>query len=169
MNRKLTPFLEVWHKQRTLSSYFQPYTNHQLSPYLPLKPWIPSRGTGEVGQTNFSWFQPPSCLNLQWPSETFIHPNRVTMTDLSSTRSICISFSLVFFFSLCLIDPLPLPHSPSSSFHRLAVLLMCRIWWKSEAADGFLSPCCVRVTTQSLSDLGKQLIPTFIYLFLWHV
>lgn len=98
---------------------------------MPLTHWFPSRGPKPI----FLVFRHSPCLNLQWPSKTFIHPPRMTMTDLATKRSICIPFSFFFF----LLSPfLSLP----PSFHSLAILLMCRIWWKSESADRFDTVAC---------------------------
>lgn len=50
------------------------------------------------------------------------------------------------FVSLSLFPLLPSPSllfpSLSPSLHSLAVLLMCRIWWKSESADGVDTAAC---------------------------
>lgn len=75
----------------------QPCTNQQSSTYMPLTHWFPSRGPEPISLV----FRQSPCLNLQWPSKTFIHPPRMTMTDLATKRSICIPFSF-FFFSLSL-------------------------------------------------------------------
>lgn len=76
---------------------------------MPLTHWFPSRGPKPISLV----FRHSSCLNLHWPSKTFIHPPRMTMTDLATKRSICfpLSFSFLllshslslFSFSLCLL------------------------------------------------------------------
>lgn len=82
----------------------------------------------------------------------------MTMTDLNTKRSICFPS---FYFSRSVLPPscppspsllllLPLLSlSPSTSFFCYLCALH-RLWWKSED--------CRIVTTQSLSDLGRQLI-----------
>lgn len=98
------------------------------SAYMPLAHWFPSWGPKPISLV----LSRSPCLNLQRPSKTFIHPPRMTMTDLSTKQSICfpLSLLLLLLISRFLFSLSPLRHSP-------AVLLMCRIWWKSESADGF--------------------------------
>lgn len=107
---------------------------------MPLTHWFPSRGPKPISLV----FRHSPCLNLQWPSKTFIHPPRMTMTDLATKRSICIPLSFSFFLlspslSFSLLSSL---FSSSPSLHSLAILLMCRIWWKSERTDRFDTVAC---------------------------
>ncbi len=126
---------------------------------MPLTHWLPSRGPKPISLV----FRHSPCLNLQWPSKTFIHPPRMTMTDLATKRSICIPLSF-FFFSLPLL-------SFSLWLLHFILLLFC---WCAEYDEKVrvqvaLTPWHVRVTMQSLFDLGKQLIRVSIYLYFWHV
>lgn len=117
---------------RPLKLWTTPIALHN-SPYMPLTHWFPSRGPKPISLV----FRHSPCLNLQWPSKTFIHPPRMTMTDLATKQSICIPLSLSPSFSLsCFL------FSFSPSLHSLAILLMCRIWWKSESADRFDTVAC---------------------------
>lgn len=80
----------------------QPCTKQHYNTYMPLTHWFPSRGPKPISLV----FRHSHCLNLQWPSKTFIHPPRMTMTDLATKRSICILLSFFFFllplsYSLC--------------------------------------------------------------------
>lgn len=94
---------------------------------MPLAHWFPSWGPKPISLV----LSRSPCLNLQRPSKTFIHPPRMTMTDLSTKQSICfpLSLLLLFLISRFLFSLSPPCRSP-------AALLMCRIWWKSESADG---------------------------------
>ena len=96
---------------------------------MPLIHWFPSWGPKAISLV----FRHSLCLNLQWPSKTFIHPPRMTMTDLATKRSIC--FPLSSSFS-------PFLFSLSLSLHSLAILLMCRIWWKSGSGARFDTVAC---------------------------
>lgn len=110
---------------RVPSQTLQPPSSQQkrCSAYMPLAHWFPSWGPKPISLV----LSRSPCLNLQRPSKTFIHPPRMTMTDLSTKQSICFPLSLLlllpvsrFLFSL-------------SPLRRVS---MCRIWWKSESADG---------------------------------
>lgn len=107
---------------------------------MPPTHWFLSRGPEPISLV----FRRSLSLNLQWPSKTFIHPPGMTMTDIATKRSICI-FSLFpssFLFRVSFFPPfssLPLGPLP---LHSFAVLLMCRIWWKSESADCFDTVAC---------------------------
>lgn len=127
---------------------------------MPLTHWFPSRGPKPISLV----FRHSSCLNLHWPSKTFIHPPRMTMTDLATKRSICFPLSFSF---LLLSHSLSLFSFSFTSFSCYFVDVQnmmkkweCRSPWHREH---------VRVTMQSLFDLGEQLIHMFIYLYFWHI
>lgn len=117
-------------------------------------------------QTNFSCFQ---TLSLPEPAVAIedIHPSAQDDYDWSCHQTInlyLLSLSF-FFFCECLSFP------PSLSLHHFILLLFC---WCAEYDEKVIVQIAltlwrVRVTTQSLFDLGEQLIPMFIRLDFWHM
>lgn len=114
-------------------------------------------------------FRHSPSLNLQWPSKTFIHPPRMTMTDLATKRSICICsvFLHFFLFYVCVALFFPSFSSLSFCFPHFILLLFC---WCAEYDEKVrvqmaLTPWHVKATNQSLFDLGEQLIHMFIHPF----
>lgn len=85
-------------------------------------------------QTNFSCFQ---TLSLPEPAVAIkdIHPSTQDDYDWSSHQTINLYPSLILLLS-------SLSLSLSLSLHSRAILLMCRIWWKSESADRFDTVAC---------------------------
>lgn len=130
---------------------------------MPLTHWFPSRGPEPISLV----FRHFPCLNLQWPSKTFIHPPRMTMTDLATKRSICIPLSFSFFLLSLYISPLLLSMSPS--LHSLAILLMCRIWWKSESADRFDIVACESNNAITIWPWRTANLYVHPFIFLTHV
>lgn len=107
---------------RVPSQTLQPSPSEQNRTYMPLAHWFPSWGPKPISLV----LSRSPCLNLQRPSKTFIHPPRMTMTDLSTKQSICFPLSLLL---LLLVSRFLFSLSP------LRRVSMCRIWWKSESAD----------------------------------
>lgn len=153
---------QIWDPPQSL---VRPYSRAQnnTSTVMPPTHWFPSRGPKPISLV----FRHSPCLNLQRPSKTFIHPPRMTMTDLTPNNQFVspLSFSPSF-FPLSVVLFLPL----SPSLHPLAVSWSCGLWWKSESVDCFdTAPCESNNAIPIWPWRTANSYGLLIYLYFWHI